>query len=176
MDSVGTSDPASTASSARWLRIKREGNLFHFYASWDGVTWDNYHNEELALPTSLLVGFSTMTDSGAGTPPLSAYANNGHTIDPNDPLNPATMGGSAMNESNYAVQRVRLYPNGPVVGAPGPLSIAYVDGKVQISWPTDGTLQSADAVTGSWQNVAGQTNPYVVTPAPGSQRFYRLAR
>ena len=174
-DSVGTLDPQSSPNSARWLRIKREGTTFKFYASWDGQTWDNYDNAVLdTLPASLLVGFSTMADSGAGSPPFSAYGSNGHTVDPNDPLNPAIAGGSVQNESNYIAQRVRLYPKGPVAGVPGPIAIALSGGKVSVSWPGTAILQSAPSVTGPWNAVQGAANPYVVTPT--ATQYYRLTQ
>ena len=174
-DAAGTIDPESSATSARWLRIKREGNTFHFYASWNGTDWNNYDNADLALPGSLLLGFSTMGDTGAGEPPFSGYGGNGHEIDSADPLNPLNAGGNIQNESNYTVQRVKLYPKGPVVGAPGPLSISLSGGGVSVSWPGSATLQSASSVNGPWAAVGAQTNPYVVSPA-GAQKFYRLVR
>jgi regulation of enolase protein 1 (concanavalin A-like superfamily) len=175
-DASGTRDPESSPTSARWLRIKREGSTFHFYASWDGQTWDNYDNAELAaLPNSLLLGISTMTDSGSSTPPYSAYGGNGHTLDAADPLNPAVAGGNVMNESNYAAQRIRIYPKGPVSAPPGPIAITSASGQVTVSWPGTATLQSATSVNGPWTAAANQANPQVVTPA-AAQTFYRLAR
>jgi len=182
-DASGAVDVESAPSSARFLRIKRVGDEFTFYASWDGTTWEVVDTRTLALPNTLLYGFSTMTDSGASAPPASAYGLNGHTIDPQDPLNPYNPlidppigdGRSFMNESNYAAQRVRLFPNGVVLGPPGPLSISNASGSILVSWPGTGTLQAAPSVDGPWTAVANQTNPYPVTPS-GGQTFYRLAR
>jgi hypothetical protein len=177
MDATGTRDPQSAPDAARWLRIKREGSTFRFYASWDGVEWNNYDTADLpALPASLLLGVSTMTDSGSGLPPFSAYGGNGHTLDPADPLNPAVLGGSAMNESNYVAQRLRIYPKGPVTAPPGPLSISgSASGTITVSWQGPATLQAAPSVTGPWTTTANQANPQTVAPS-GSQVFYRLAR
>jgi hypothetical protein len=173
-DSVGTPDPESSPSSARWLRIVRTGSSFKFYASWDGKTWDNYDNADLpALPNSLLLGFSTMTDSGAGTPPNSAYGSNGHTLDPADPLNPAVIGGNVMNESNYAAQRIRLYPNGPVSGPLGSKAMQLSGGNASVSWSGPGSLESAPSISGPWNTISGAASPYSVTPS-GSQMYYRL--
>lgn len=177
-NTVGDPDPESSATSARWLRITREGDAFHLSASWDGVTWNNYGNTtaaELSLSGSLVVGVSVMTDSGASAPPFSAYGANGHTIDPNDPLNPAIAGGNVMNESNFVAQRVRIFPNGPVVGPPGPLAISQAGGQVTVTWPGTGTLESAPAVTGPWNPVAGAASPYSV-PATAAATYYRLSR
>lgn len=42
------------------------------------------------------------------------------------------------------------------------------NGSITIQWTGGGTLQTAPAVTGPWQNVAGATSPYTVTPTtPG---------
>lgn len=183
VDATGAVDVESAPASARFLRIKRVGNEFTFFASWDGSTWETVDTRTLDLPNTLLYGFSTMTDSGASAPPASAYGANGHTIDPQDPLNPYNPlidppvpgGRSFMNESNYAAQRIRLFPNGVVLGPPGPLTISNTGGSVTISWPGTGTLQAAPTVNGPWTPVANQTNPYPVTPS-GGHTFYRLAR
>ncbi len=45
-------------------------------------------------------------------------------------------------------------------------------GQVVIEWPA-GTLQAADAVTGTYQDVAGAQSSYVTAPA-GTQKFYRV--
>jgi hypothetical protein len=175
IDSGGTPDPQSSQASARWLRITRAGNVFTFFASWDGVVWTQVDQSTLALPNSLLLGVSTMGDTGAGVPPFSGYAGNGHTIDPADPLNPDVAGGNVQNESNYVVQRVRLYPKGVVGGPPGPLSVSISGGTVTISWSGTGTLESTTTVGGGWQPVDSPTNPYVITN-PTGDRYYRLTR
>jgi exosome complex RNA-binding protein Csl4 len=167
IDSSGTPDPESSPMSGRWLRIKRSGNTFTFLASWTGEEWAQVDQADAALPSTLLLGFSTMNDTGAGVPPNNAYGGNGHTLDAGDPLN------GTQNESNYSVQRIRLYPRSPVVSVVGPLSIKLEDAKVTISWPGTGTLESSDRVTGGFQAVAGQANPYVITSPQGS-RYYRL--
>lgn len=177
MDATGARDPESSPDAARWLRIKREGSKFSFFASWDGVNWNNYDNtDQPALAGPLLLGFSTMTDSGSSLPPFSAYGGNGHALDPADPLNPAVAGGNVMNEANYAAQRIRLFPKGPVSGPPGPIAIvAAAGGQVTLSWPGAATLQSASSVTGPWSAAPNQANPQTVAPS-GGQTFYRLAR
>ncbi|MBI4327845.1 MAG: hypothetical protein HY674_21655 [Chloroflexi bacterium] len=45
-------------------------------------------------------------------------------------------------------------------------------GQVVIEWPA-GTLQSADAVSGTYQDVAGAQSPHVTAPS-GTQKFYRV--
>jgi hypothetical protein len=166
MNASGAVDPQSSASSARYLRIKRTGATYFFYASWDGVDWAQVDRKDLPeLPDKLLLGFSTMTDSGANEPPFSAYGNNGHQIDPNDPLNPEqdpnwTSGRSYMNESNYAAQRIKVFPNG--VTTPLPVSLTVTDIKpddsvaVAGSWTSTGTyaFDMTGGGTGAFRNLA----------------------
>jgi hypothetical protein len=53
------------------------------------------------------------------------------------------------------------------------ITIAKTDTGISITFT--GTLQSADAVTSPWTDVAGATSPYAA-PATGSQRFYRAKK
>lgn len=169
-DSVGTADPESSPLSARWLRIKRAGTDYTFYASYNGLTWDVVDTKttaDITVTGPLLLGYATMTDAGAGTPPVSAYGGNGHTIDPLDPLNPLNAGGNVMNESNYGVQRVRLYPNTAAIGA---ISAAKAGNQVSISYA--GTLVTSTSLNGPWTVVPQQSSPYLTTPS--GSRFYRV--
>jgi len=170
IDSSGTPDPQSVATSARWLRIKRtDGTNFVFYASWNGVVWDTVDTlTSITVPNSLLLGISTMNDTGAGTPPFGGYPNNGHTINPADPLNPAVAGGNVQNESNYSVQRVRFYPNTATVGK---LQASLVNGMVSIDYA--GTLYQASNVNGPWTLVPRQASPYQIAPT-GARLFFRV--
>jgi hypothetical protein len=67
----------------------------------------------------------------------------------------------------------------PVGAPPSALtidSVALQGGNIVITWDETGaTLQSADAVTGPWNNVAGATSPYSI-PASGTQKYFRLVR
>ncbi len=54
---------------------------------------------------------------------------------------------------------------------PGPLGVSWSGSQIRIEW-TNGTLQQADAVTGTWADVPGNpTSPYLVTP--DGAKFYR---
>jgi predicted alpha-1,6-mannanase (GH76 family) len=62
---------------------------------------------------------------------------------------------------------------------PGPISIAIQGQNAVISWSGAGILQSAQAITGPWADVAGNpASPYTVGPtgiaSPDGGRFYRL--
>ena len=80
-----------------------------------------------------------------------------------------------MNEANYAAQRIRLYPKGPVSGPPGPIAINRTGGQIRLSWSGAATLQSATSVNGPWAAAPSQANPQTVNPT-GAQTYYRLAR
>lgn len=154
IDASGAVDPQSAPDTARYLRIKRVGTQYTFYASWNRTDWAIVDQANLPqLPDQLLLGFSTMTDSGAFDPPLSAYGQNGHMINPNDPLNPCNFlangtpsdglsdpGRSFMNESCYAVQKIKIFPNG--VNDPLPVGLTTVDLR-----PADAT---SVALSGTW--------------------------
>lgn len=169
-DASGTLDPQSSAFSARWLRIKRVGTVYSFLWSYDGINWatDEGSNDLPTLNEPLLLGFSTMTDTGGGNPPFSGYAGNGHTISPTDPLNPAVILGNVQNESNYTVQKVRLYPNAASIGA---ISATKVGGNISITY--SGTLVSSTSLNGPWTVVPKQSSPYVAAPT-GARLFYRV--
>jgi hypothetical protein len=179
INSVGTPDPDSSATSARYLRLRREGNSFFLAVSFDGTQWNEFATQDTdgwptgPLPAAVYLGFSVMTDSGAGTPPNSAYDHNGHTIDPADPLNPANTPSNAlvMNESNYVAQRIQFIRNDVVVETR--LSIAQAGGNTVLSWTGSGVLQSAPSVLGPWTDVDNQGNPQNLTLA-GSSTYYRI--
>ncbi len=63
------------------------------------------------------------------------------------------------------------------VVAPPPASkftgITRSAGSITISWTGTGILQSADEITGPWQDVPGATSPRTITPT-GSRKFYRF--
>ena len=174
MDASGVPMDKTVASQNIWLRLVRTGSSFRGTVSYNGTDWLESFTatrEDLAGP--VLVGFSTHNDTGGGAPPTGGYAGNGHEIDPGDPLNPSVVG-NVQNESNYTVQRIRVYPAGPVVGPPGPLSIAREGAGITIAWPGTGILESAPTVGGPWNEVSSQTNPYTVTPS--GTIYYRLKR
>jgi hypothetical protein len=150
---------------------ERSGTDYTFYAAWNGLNWDLVDSKttaDITFTDPVLIGYRLMTDAGAGTAPFSAYGGNGHTIDPGDPLNPANAGGNVMNESNYAVERVRLYASSAQIGA---ISLTRVSGQILITF--SGTLVSSGNITGPWTVVPKQSSPYQVTPT-GSRLFYRV--
>ncbi len=55
---------------------------------------------------------------------------------------------------------------------PSAITIERVGNNIRLSW-TDGTLQSADTVNGTYSDVPGAASPFTVTPT-GSQKYYLL--
>jgi hypothetical protein len=53
------------------------------------------------------------------------------------------------------------------------LSIVRTAGNIILSWQSDGVLQEASSISGSWTDVPGTSNPRTL-PAPPANRFYRL--
>jgi hypothetical protein len=75
---------------------------------------------------------------------------------------------------------LRTYRSGTAPNKPtAPLRFTGIqknaNGTLTVQWTGGGTLQSAPAVTGPWQDVAGAASPYTLTPPVGeTQRFLRL--
>ena len=73
----------------------------------------------------------------------------------------------------YGVDNVGLYSiTGPTDA--GTLGIKLTAGKVELTWDSGATLQSADSVLGPWADQAGQS-PQQVDPV-GAGKFYRLKK
>jgi hypothetical protein len=170
-NSVGDPDPESSAFSARWLRIQRVGTDYTFMWGYDGANWlAESTNAPAFTNATFLLGFSTMNDTGGGAPPFGGYAGDGHTISPTDPLNPTVAGGNIQNESNYSVQRIRLYSSSAAIGSIN--AAALPSGQVSVTFA--GTLVSSGSPAGPWTVVAKQSSPYLITPAAGARQFYKV--
>jgi|GEM_PF-1375165 len=159
VDAAGTPDPESSALSSRWLRIKRAGNDFTFFVSYDGREWALLDGPKtLPLNNGLIFGFSTMSDTGSGAPPNNGYGGNGFL---------GTDLEGQQNPSNYSVQRIRIGTSvAPRGGATPTVSI-------QGSTVTfTGKLQEASSLSGTFTDVPGATSPYTI-PLGSQVRFYR---
>ena len=62
----------------------------------------------------------------------------------------------------------------PAPATPPTLTVAVANGAVTLTW-TDGALQAAGTLDGSFTAVPGATSPLVVQ-SPGGQQFYRASR
>ena len=80
-----------------WLRLRRAGNLFTGYASYDGLTWTTLGSAALALPNTLYVGVA-IASHVAGTPAVVTFSDAGNTLsptvgvvaNPSEPLGPSS--------------------------------------------------------------------------------------
>ncbi len=171
INAAGQTDPESSALSARWLRIKRDGNIFTFSNSHDGKTWNQIGTADLPLNNSLMFGFSSMNDTGGGAPPGNGYGGNGHfTDDASDPLE------GQQNESNYSVQRIRIGTSvAPREVAVTPTVSASRNAAGDLVLTYAGVLQGSDSITGPFTDVPGATSPSTI-PATGAAKFYRARR
>ena len=134
-----------------WCRIQRVGQKFTLYRSDDGVNWVNMASTTWGVDTPL-----TMPDSLYVGPEFSPENGNIGAVD-----------------QGTFLARIRDYGNYVAVFNPQ-LKIGGPDatGKLTITWTT-GTLVSSPTVQGSYTPVANASNPYVVTPSPGTM-FYRV--
>lgn len=172
IDAAGDVDPASSVTSARWLRIKRTGSTFTFSVSYDGIVWDDYGTSDLpTLPNTLLFGFSTMNDTGGNPPPGNGYGDNGHVAAINTSGTPDPLQGN-QNESNYSVQRLRIGTKVAPRANPIPATISIVNSGGSVTITFTGTLQWSTSAKGPFTNVPNATSPWTVltTDAP---KFYR---
>lgn len=165
VDAGGTPDTASLPTSARWLRLQRIGDVFTSKASYDGIVWDQVDANTVALPSTLLFGFSVMNDTGATTPPNNAYGDSGH-IDPNDPLN------GQQNESHYSVLRIRIGTNVAPRANPAPATIGIQATASGVTLTFTGTLQWATTPKGPFVNVPNASSPWTI-PTTDAPKFYR---
>jgi hypothetical protein len=89
---------------------------------------------------------------------------------PNVPVTDGTVTGSTGNPPLTVLNGLTIQKP---VSQPGPLSIALDGVSVVVSWTGAGTLQVANKVTGTWDDVPDATSPKTITP-PQGQQFYRL--
>ncbi len=64
-----------------WLRLKRAGNVFTGYASYDGQTWIQLGTTTLALPNSIYVGLGLASHDN-GIPVTAQFRNLGSVVSP----------------------------------------------------------------------------------------------
>jgi hypothetical protein len=163
IDAAGTPDTESSALSSRWLRIKRAGNDFTFFVSYDGREWALLDGPKtLPLNNNLIFGFSTMSDTGSGAPPNNAYGGNGFL---------GTDLEGQQNPSNYSTQRIRIGTSVAPRGGGGVTPTVSVQGsKVTFT----GKLQEAASLNGPFTDVSGATSPYQI-PVGSQIKFYRAS-
>jgi len=149
-NAAGASLPNSSANSSRWLRVKRVGDHFTSYASYDGKAWRQFEDADHPLDPTVEVGLFIVNDSGNTPPQGNAYD------------------GDNQRASMYSVVHVRHLGTSPM------LNLARLGANsASLSWTT-GRLQCAPAVIGPWIDCPNQANPQTVTVGPAGTQFYRL--
>lgn len=131
-----------------WMRLKREGEFLITFRSTDGKTWNQMTRRQFAnLAPTLFVG-----------PFLAPELGNNGTKD---------------GLGHAVLAKFRNYHDfGAAPPPPTGSKIAFERTATGLKLTFTGTLQSADAVTGTWSDVAGAKSPADV-PFSGAGKFYR---
>jgi hypothetical protein len=147
--------PTSSPTQNRWLRMKRAGQVFSHYWSYDGVNWVNYQDHDRStagpMPDTLLVGYAAQ-------------------------VNDSCCNGTAVNGKPgiYGNSTIRALGNTPVVRPR--LQAERVSSDIILKW-SQGSLEGAPAVTGPYTDVmvggVHATSPHT-NAMSGTSRFYRL--
>ena len=170
-NAFGNIAPKSAPAQAKWLRVKRVGQTFTSFVSYDGRNWLELPDSSVNmanLPQKVLVGFAYHNDTGYGLPPeANTYPGNGTAF---------------QNESNYGVVRIRALGDYHQPKTGPNLHVQRSENKFQLSWTGKGyVLLSAAHSEGPFLPAAGvpvsiDGDFHTVTLNPGSAcAFYRLA-
>ena len=151
-DSVGTPIEGTSENTSRWLRMKREGDEFISFWSYDGVECTEHNRHTLVMPADVLVGFGGMTDT-AGTAPW-----------------------------HYNTIHIRNFGDfGSGGGDPEIILTASLSaGSLTLTW--DGgtgpyTVQkSSDPSSGVWEDVETTAGNTATVSASGTMEFFRVVQ
>lgn len=176
VNAAGDLSPKSSDTQAKWLRVRRVGQAFTSFFSYDGVNWFEQDAPNRAmpnLPDTVLVGFGHHNDTGYGVPPEgSTYAGNGTLT---------------QNESNYGIVRISALGDlatafEPDPGTPVMLEIGRSEEGITISWTGEGLiLYHATELQGTYTPAGltvvkdGDRNTVTVSPT-GEYRYFQLRR
>ena len=144
--------PNTSPDASRWLRIRRAGDIFNFYYSYDGVTWVADGSHTSVLNEKVLIGYIGMTDT------------------------------NGKNPAHYSVSNIHGFGSYGLPEPAPMLSIAKDGANAVISWTGTGfKLQSSATVDRGYENAADAVvvNGGVSTAtvaATGSAKFYRLIK
>lgn len=76
--------------------------------------------------------------------------------------------------NQVAIDEFEVNTIAPVASARPVLSVERQGSELRISWTGQGTLQSADALTGGWTDVPGGTTSPQLVPMTAQRKFYRV--
>lgn len=158
-----------------WIDIKNDpidtGDLYTIYLQREGET----------NRTELFKDYIGDRDP-AGAPPATG---GGPTLPDLDKLFVGNNGANAVffddfyiSKTGYNTSVPRAFEfTTPAGGQPQPptVSITRTGDQIKLAW-TDGTLESATAITGPWAAVAGAVAPSYSTAPGGTQQYFRIRR
>jgi hypothetical protein len=154
---TGAATTAATVSGANsnpkypnaWCRLQRKGQTFSMYRSDNGTDW-------------ILLGTQTFD------PPMPDKLFVGPEYSPEN--------GNVTDEASRAMwlAKFRDYGNITTTTVPGGSQISFTRTATGLTLTFEGTLESADSITGPWTDVAG-ASPQTVTTTTGT-KFYRAKR
>jgi hypothetical protein len=138
-----------------WLRLKRAGNLFSGFASYDGLTWTLLGTATISLPSQLYVGLAASSHSStAQTTALFRNVGNtasqvvGNISNPHEPLGPSSrltpfviseiMYKPAPRTDGNNVEYIELYNSNPYPEGLSGFQIA--GGSISYTFPSGTTL------------------------------------
>jgi hypothetical protein len=155
-----TTGPIAGVNSApkypdAWCRLKRVGQTFTIYRSDDGANWIELNSTTWPDPE----------DTAGSLMPQTLYVGMDYSPE-NRNVAPASL--QAMFVAKYRDYR----DHSDVVLPP---TLTYTATATGLTITYQGTLQSADAVSGPWTDVQGSSSPYNAT-ASVPKRFYRAKK
>ena len=149
------------------------GNWIHVVGTYDGTSWNIYRNGALAASTTDATGALLVNNANwaVGARGRWKYAT------ALDRLFTGSIDEPAIYNTALSANRIRAHyfigKYGTLTPPHPALTITYDNaGNVTLTW-SDGVLQQADVVTGSYTDLLDAASPYTI-PAADAQKFFRL--
>lgn len=149
----------AVAGSNAWVRLRRVGNVFEAFRGTNGVNWIKLGS--FTFPTNDVDGNS-----------LPSFSTNVF-VGPNYSAEVANIPESSGARRSFLAQFREYGDTGFVAVDPPALSIARVQGQVELRWEGGGTLQSSTNLSsGAWRDLPSGSP--VLLPAGERQEFFRV--
>jgi hypothetical protein len=164
-----------------WLRLKRAGNVFSGFASYDGVTWTALGSATISLPSQLYVGLAASSHNANGTT-TALFRNVGNVTsavvstvtNPHEPLGPCSrltpfviseiMYKPAPRTDGNNVEYIELYNSNPYFEDLSGFQIT--GGNISYAFPA-GTILGGGAFLVLAASPTGVANVYGITNVLG---------